>query len=221
MGVEFTSSVARWSAVCQKDPAADGAFVYAVRTTKIYCRPVCKARLARRANVDFYERYQDAERDGYRACKRCRPGRGDSMPVAAATARIRSLLKQSQQPGALSSETTEALAQAARVSKWHFHRTFKELTGLTPLQYSRSQRAESSNSESPPPSTQPDADKLWDFCGLSQEALDEILTGNNDYGSHDGEDVIDWAFLTTLEPEGSSSSEGLDYTVAPLNTLPG
>ncbi len=54
-------------------PPQTGAFMYAVRTTKIFCRPVCKARLARRANVVFYSSALEAQKAGFRPCKRCKP----------------------------------------------------------------------------------------------------------------------------------------------------
>src|SRR5215472_9389654 len=63
----------RWKAVKRRDRAADGAFVYAVRTTGVYCRPSCAARLPRRENVAFHQTCADAERAGLRPCKRCRP----------------------------------------------------------------------------------------------------------------------------------------------------
>src|SRR3954467_9147831 len=63
----------RWEAVAQRDTAADGRFLYSVKTTGVYCRPSCGARLARRENVAFHDSYADAERAGFRPCKRCRP----------------------------------------------------------------------------------------------------------------------------------------------------
>jgi AraC family transcriptional regulator of adaptative response/methylated-DNA-[protein]-cysteine methyltransferase len=62
----------RWQAVLARDPSADGRFVYAVRTTGIYCRPSCAAR-PKPANVGFYADAAAAEAAGFRACKRCRP----------------------------------------------------------------------------------------------------------------------------------------------------
>src|SRR5260370_11776117 len=67
------SDYARWSAVRRRDRAADGTFVYAVRTTGVYCRPCCAARTPRRENVTFHATCADAERAGFRPCKRCRP----------------------------------------------------------------------------------------------------------------------------------------------------
>ena len=63
----------RWRAVLDSDRSLDGAFVTAVRTTRIYCRPSCPARKPKRENVEFLATPDDAERAGYRACKRCHP----------------------------------------------------------------------------------------------------------------------------------------------------
>ena len=62
-----------WKAVKRRDRAADGTFFYSVRTTGVYCRPSCAARLPRRENVAFHKTCADAERAGFRPCKRCRP----------------------------------------------------------------------------------------------------------------------------------------------------
>ncbi|KAI4870577.1 hypothetical protein F4820DRAFT_218048 [Hypoxylon rubiginosum] len=145
----YTSDSSRWNAVQARDPSADGLFVYAVRTTKIYCRPVCKSRRARRANVSFYTRCQDAERAGFRPCKRCKPEVRGRMPEEAAVTRVRSLVEQNlwrlaMEPGGHTerdSDRTGDLAQKARVSKWHFHRVFKEITSMTPAEYANQQRA--------------------------------------------------------------------------------
>ena len=72
MTAAFTTDDARWAAVQTRDPAADGVFFIAVRTTKIFCRPVCPARPLRR-NVAFFATAQAALGAGYRACKRCKP----------------------------------------------------------------------------------------------------------------------------------------------------
>src|SRR6516164_7519467 len=69
----FDSEAERWTAVRQRDRAADGQFVFSVKTTGVYCRPSCAARPARRENVAFHATPADAERAGFRACKRCRP----------------------------------------------------------------------------------------------------------------------------------------------------
>jgi AraC family transcriptional regulator of adaptative response/methylated-DNA-[protein]-cysteine methyltransferase len=68
-----TTDDARWEAVRRRDSAAVGAFVYGVRTTGVYCRPSCAARLPRRENVSFHPTCAAAEAAGLRPCKRCRP----------------------------------------------------------------------------------------------------------------------------------------------------
>ena len=85
----FTRDEERWGAVVRRDRRADGLFFYAVRTTGVFCRPSCAARRARRENVAFYATAGEAERAGFRPCKRCRPGepaRGDERAAAVARA---------------------------------------------------------------------------------------------------------------------------------------
>ena len=63
----------RWASVLARSPAADGSFFYSVRTTGVYCRPSCAARLARPENVRFHMTRQEAEQAGFRPCRRCKP----------------------------------------------------------------------------------------------------------------------------------------------------
>src|SRR5262245_17946771 len=74
----FQSDDERWTAVVQRDRAADGAFVYSVKTTGVYCRPACPSRLALRKNVQFHASCEAAEAAGFRPCRRCRPA-ADSL----------------------------------------------------------------------------------------------------------------------------------------------
>src|SRR6266545_2579739 len=69
----FPDEEGRWAAVVRRDPGADGQFYFSVRTTGVYCRPSCPSRRARRQNVSFHATGEEAERAGFRACKRCRP----------------------------------------------------------------------------------------------------------------------------------------------------
>ncbi len=69
----FDSDRARWRAVEKREPAADGLFYYAVRTTGVYCRPTCGSRRPRRENAIFYRTWAEAEAAGFRACRKCRP----------------------------------------------------------------------------------------------------------------------------------------------------
>ncbi|KAH8913024.1 hypothetical protein BR93DRAFT_922992 [Coniochaeta sp. PMI_546] len=148
----FLSQKARWNAVKQRTASADGVFVYAVRTTKIYCRPVCKARLARQANVLFFDTAAEAERAQYRPCKRCKPDLAGPMPEGKAAQRVRAMVERDLPlagagvEGPIPLPALGGLAQMARqagLSKWHFHRVFKEVTSLTPTEYVRQQAGDS------------------------------------------------------------------------------
>ena len=63
----------KWQAVASRDATADGSFVYAVKTTGVYCRPSCPSRRPRPANVVFFDLNREAEAAGFRPCKRCKP----------------------------------------------------------------------------------------------------------------------------------------------------
>ena len=127
----------RWAAVIARDPAADGSFVYSVRTTGVYCRPSCAARQARPEHVAFHATAADAERAGFRPCLRCRP---DQPPLAeqhaATVARLCRFIERAEQAPSL-----EALAAEAGLSVYHLHRVFKAATGLTPKAYAAAHRA--------------------------------------------------------------------------------
>src|SRR5262249_11321889 len=85
----------RWGAVRRRARAADGTFVYAVRTTGVYCRPSCAARTPRRENVTFHAACADAERAGFRPCKRCRPNEASlAERQAAAVAKACQLIEE-------------------------------------------------------------------------------------------------------------------------------
>jgi AraC family transcriptional regulator of adaptative response/methylated-DNA-[protein]-cysteine methyltransferase len=135
--LKFDSDEHRWQAVVQRQPAADGAFVYSVKTTGVYCRPSCAARLANRKNVRFHASPKDAERSGFRACKRCRPNQPHAnQQNEAAVAKACRLIEIAAEPPRL-----ESLAKSVGLSPSHFHRIFKVLTGLTPKAYAAALRA--------------------------------------------------------------------------------
>ena len=127
----------RWLAVVNRDPASDGAFVYAVTTTGVYCRPTCPARLAKPQNVAFYDDCDAAEAAGFRACRRCRPkGAPLAERQAALVADACRRIEEAEEP-----PTLDQLADAAGVSPYHFHRLFKAVTGVTPKAYGAAHRA--------------------------------------------------------------------------------
>lgn len=127
----------KWQALQSRDPRAEGCFVYAVRTTGIYCRPTCSARLARRENVQFHSDCEAAERAGFRACKRCLPNQHSvaSRAGVAITAACRLIETSEEMP------SLERLADRAGMSRFHFHRLFKLTTGVTPKAYSAALKA--------------------------------------------------------------------------------
>jgi AraC family transcriptional regulator of adaptative response/methylated-DNA-[protein]-cysteine methyltransferase len=127
----------RWKAIADRDAAFDGKFVYAVKTTGVYCRPSCPSRRARPENVTFYGTCEEAETAGFRACQRCRPN-GASLAAehAALVAKACRAIEQSEEL-----PTLERLAQAMGMSPYYFHRVFKAVTGLTPKGYAAAQRA--------------------------------------------------------------------------------
>jgi AraC family transcriptional regulator of adaptative response/methylated-DNA-[protein]-cysteine methyltransferase len=129
---------AKWEAVVRKDRSADGRFYYSVRTTGVYCRPSCPTtRPALRRNVAFHASPEEAERAGFRACKRCAP-KGSTLAEehAATVAKACRAIEAAEEAPAL-----DELAKAAGMSRYHFHRVFKAVIGLTPKAYATAHRA--------------------------------------------------------------------------------
>jgi AraC family transcriptional regulator of adaptative response/methylated-DNA-[protein]-cysteine methyltransferase len=126
----------RWPAIVSRDPAVDGQFFYSVRTTGVYCRPSCGSRRASPKNVAFHETAADAERAGFRPCKRCKPDQASlaERNLELVTAACRVLETAETTP------TLEQLAGQFDTSPYHFHRVFKSVTGLTPRQYASAHR---------------------------------------------------------------------------------
>ncbi|GLS04546.1 AraC family transcriptional regulator [Chitiniphilus shinanonensis] len=131
-----TDDAARWRAVETRDAAADGSFWYGVHSTGIYCRPSCPSRPTRPANVSFFDSPAAAEAAGFRPCKRCRPDQPDASPHAAAIERACRAIAVAATP-----PTLDELAAIAGLSRYHFHRVFKQLTGVTPRDYAAAHRA--------------------------------------------------------------------------------
>jgi len=134
---QFQTDGDRWAALCRRDPEGEHHFVFAVRTTGIYCRPSCPARRPRRENVTFYSRADDAEQAGYRACLRCVP---NGLSPAEARAKIvvaacRLIERSDVAPG------LEEIAFEVGFNPYHLHRIFKQVTGITPKRYAAWQRA--------------------------------------------------------------------------------
>ncbi|BAL26628.1 bifunctional DNA-binding transcriptional regulator/O6-methylguanine-DNA methyltransferase Ada [Azoarcus sp. KH32C] len=128
----------RWSAVVGRAADADGSFVYAVKTTGVYCRPSCASRRARPENVAFFATPAEAERAGFRACRRCRPDEA-LAPAAQQSARIVELCRLIETAEHIPS--LSELAAHSGLSPYHLHREFKRVTGLTPRAYATAHRA--------------------------------------------------------------------------------
>ncbi len=131
----MTPDDTRWQAVLARDPGAD--FVYAVATTRVYCRPSCPSRRPRRDHVRFFGGPDDAERHGYRACRRCLPR---DQPRNARVARVDAACRV-----LADAEGCPPLADlAARVgtSADTLRRDFQRVLGVTPKQYSDALRVE-------------------------------------------------------------------------------
>jgi AraC family transcriptional regulator of adaptative response/methylated-DNA-[protein]-cysteine methyltransferase len=139
MSTADTSDARRWAALQARDSGADGQFVYSVESTGVYCRPSCGARLALRSNVRFHDTCADAERAGFRPCKRCRPNEAPlSERHAETVAGICRMIEANTE--ALPDSIT--LAAHAGMSRFHFLRVFRKVTGVTPRQYAEKHRAE-------------------------------------------------------------------------------
>jgi AraC family transcriptional regulator of adaptative response/methylated-DNA-[protein]-cysteine methyltransferase len=125
-----------WRAVVARDASFDGKFYSAVASTGIYCRPSCAARRPKRENVSFFDTAAAAERAGFRACKRCKPGEASLAAVnAEKVAAACRLIETAEEPPKL-----EALAETVGLSPYHFHRLFKATTGVTPKAYAMAHR---------------------------------------------------------------------------------
>src|SRR5271156_733640 len=128
----------RWLAVQSRNRVADGVFVYAVRSTGVYCRPSCPSRKPRRAQVVFFRMPAQAERAGFRSCRRCRPDEAKPAdPHAADVARICRHIETTlaDRGGDESSLTLAALASLSGLSADALERAFRRVAGVTPRQY--------------------------------------------------------------------------------------
>ena len=143
MGASFPRSLdpdACWAAVVARDPGAADGFVYAVASTKIYCRPTCPSRRPRRALVEFFTTPDLAELSGFRPCRRCRPREGRQPdPAAPHVQRACAFLDARADEGPV---TLAAIARHVGVAPPLLQRGFVRLLGISPRQYAAARRAE-------------------------------------------------------------------------------
>jgi len=128
----------RWNAVRSRDVSLDGAFVYAVRTTGVFCRPSCPSRLSRRDNTEFFPSPAAAIAAGYRECKRCRPMEKAEEDPRAETIRTACAMIEAAEE----TPTAKQLASDLGLSASHLRREFKRLTGVTMREFAAGRRVE-------------------------------------------------------------------------------
>ena len=132
----FADEASRLAAIRSRDPAADGHFLYAVATTGVFCHPSCAARAALRQNVTFHATRAEAELQGFRPCKRCRPDLPPKAEREAATVEAACRLIESAEDAPV----LASLAKTANLSPTHFHRLFRRIAGVTPRAYASAHR---------------------------------------------------------------------------------
>lgn len=131
-----------WQAVKSNDARFDGAFFIGVKTTGIYCKPSCRARLPKRENVAFYDSVDAAERNGFRACLRCRPKQAESADPT-----VEKVLKACELIESDELFSLDDLSHELNLSPYHLQRSFKEIIGVSPKKYSGAKRMEKFKSE--------------------------------------------------------------------------
>ncbi|PNS14720.1 hypothetical protein CAC42_1742 [Sphaceloma murrayae] len=195
----------RWAAVVARDKSFDGAFVYCVKSTKIYCRPTCAARLARRANVHFCDTSTEAESAGFRPCKRCKPEllsytpQDDKIQQACHT-----ICRYSLGP---ENVRLHDLAREAGLTKHHFHRLFKKKTGLTPIQYAHALRAGDTDA----------GNQTCNFTTLTSMTPSSTTSSSTDMSSPLRSDLGPFAFYAI--DQSPASQDDLDFFSPGFDTL--
>lgn len=130
VGFEGTITDKQWQAIVQCDASFDDQFIYAIKTTGIFCRPSCKSRVPKKENVRIFQNAQQALLANFRPCKRCKPT-GERLPDHEWV----ELITQYIDNNYMEQLTLQTLADVCHGSPYHLHRTFKRITGMTPVQY--------------------------------------------------------------------------------------
>ena len=132
--IDAKAEASYWRATQARDARADGTFVLAVRSTHIYCRPSCPARRPLRRNVVFFSTQEEAEKNGYRACLRCKPNQ-----ISSAVSLVTMAAKQISESG----ENTVRLGRIAKTlgtTSATLRRSFRQVTGLAPRELAEAMR---------------------------------------------------------------------------------
>ena len=133
-------SASCYRALATHDVRFDGRFFVGVRTTRIYCRPVCTVRLPRRENCRFFRSAAAAEVEGFRPCLRCRPELAPGLASVDASARFAQAAVSLIEDGVLEHGGVEALAARIGITSRHLRRVFDAEFGVSPIEYAQTQR---------------------------------------------------------------------------------
>ena len=130
-----------WKAVQNNDTRFNGAFVYGVSSTRIYCKPSCSSKLPKRENVQFFDDLNKAETNGFRACLRCRPQSETANPQTEIVLRACHLLETEEQ------NSLEDLSVKLNISPTYLQKIFKEIIGVSPKKFAEAKRLDKFKSE--------------------------------------------------------------------------
>lgn len=143
----FESPHARWIALTHRAPSSHSSFLYGVKSTRIYCRPTCSARLARRANVVFYDTETQARRDGFRPCKRCKPDNTTFIGEAEEVVTRALALLRTKNDDLTMKRGLKELAKEVGITPSYLCRVFKKTMGVTVGVYMKEFEREAIESE--------------------------------------------------------------------------
>lgn len=131
-----------WQAVIKNDASYDGRFFYAVKTTRIFCRPSCKSKPPKRENIGYFRNVEQALNAKFRPCKRCKPT-GQRLPDEEWIEIVTEHIHRNY----MESLTLESLANVCHGTPYHLHRTFKKVKGVTPVAYIQQLRVDKAKEE--------------------------------------------------------------------------
>lgn len=127
----------KWQAIINNDASYDGQFFYAVKTTGIFCRPSCKSRPPNKENIGLFQTAEQALSGKFRPCKRCRPT-GQRLPDDEWISVVTDYIDRNY----MENLTLDVLAAVSHGTPYHLHRTFRKVTGMTPVDYIQHKRIE-------------------------------------------------------------------------------
>jgi methylphosphotriester-DNA--protein-cysteine methyltransferase len=201
----YQTDAARWRALSIRDPNANNHFVYTVKSTHVYCRPTCPARLARRANVGFCTTPAEAAALGFRACKRCKPDVAETEdPQEKAVTKACELIEDALKQGDAKALRLQDLAKNVGLTPRYFHKIFKDKTGATPSAWVKAKMDEKEGETRTPSLT---LDSPSEIAPLNMDTFDfnELVDFNADSGQG-----FDGVRATTITDPAMLSLDGFD-----------